>query len=106
MTGNEKSSSTYFDIVDAHLTVSSNIASYEATYGAFAIGGYPSYTVDSSGKATTWNNPKRIHFITEQEDIAREIDITEMLNDEDCDGGLRLYVRGVYGSVSFEFPYS
>jgi len=27
-------------------------------------------------------------------------------NDSDCDGGIKLYVKGIYGSVSFEKAYA
>lgn len=106
MTGNGKSSSTFFDIVDAIISVSGNTLTYETTYSATAVGGFPVYTKDSSGKATSWNNPKRVHFITKEENVARAVDITEMQNDSDCNGGVRLYVKGAYGSVSFEYSYS
>ena len=107
MTGNGgKASSTFFDIVDATLSVSENTLTFTTTYAATAVGGFPTYTVNSSGKATSWNNPKRVHFLTEDENIARSVDITAMRNDSDCNGGVRLYVKGVYGSVSFELKYT
>lgn len=106
MVGERKSSSTYFDIVDCHISVSGNTVKFSTTYMATAIGGVPVYTTDSDGRATTWNNPKRVRLLTEEENAAKEIDITEFLNDTDCDGGIRLYVRGVYGNVSFEYLYA
>ena len=106
MTGGDKTASTFFDIVDATIDVTGSSMHYSATYGAVAVGGFPSYTTDATGKATSWNNPKRIHIITEAEDVERTVDITEMINDSDCDGGVRLYIRGVYGSVSFEYKYA
>ena len=107
MTGNGgKTSSTFFDIVDATLSVSENTLTFTTTYAATAVGGFPAYTVNSSGKATSWNNPKRVHFLTDDENIARSVDITAMRNDSDCNGGVRLYVKGVYGSVSFELTYA
>ena len=106
MTGIGKASSTYFDIVDATMAVNGNTLTYTTTYGASAVGGYPSYTTDSSGNATSWNNPKRVHLLTDEEKVAESVDITEMRNDSNCNGGIRLYVKGVYGSVSFELPYA
>lgn len=105
MVGEGKTTSTFFDIVDCHMNVSADTLTFDTTYKALAIGGIPSYTTDANGKATSWNNPKRNRILTEAENVAKEIDITEFLNDEDCDGGLRLYVKGVYGSVSFEKLY-
>lgn len=106
MEGEGKTSSTYFDIVDCHISVSGDKASFTTTYFATAIGGVPTYTTDASGKATTWNNPKRNRILTEAENVAKEIDISEFLSDSDCTGGIRLYVKGIYGSVSFEYLYS
>lgn len=105
MTGDGKTSSTFFDIVDCTINVTGNNLTFTSTYNAVAVGGFPEYTEDSNGKATSWNNPKRIHLITEDENVARQIDITEMKNDADCNGGIRLYVNGIYGSVSFEHKY-
>lgn len=104
--GTEKTSSTYFDIVDCQFTINGNEVTFATTYMATAIGGYPTYTVDSSGKATSWNNPKRNRILTEAENVAKTIDITEFRNDSDCNGGIRLYVKGIYGSVSFEKAYA
>lgn len=106
MTGTGKSSRTFFDIVDCTIEITGNILSYTTTYNATAVGGYPVYTTDSNGKATSWNNPKRVHLVTEEENVSRQIDISEMKNDADCNGGIRLYVQGIYGSVSFEHSYS
>ena len=106
LTGSGKISSTFFDIVDATLSVSGNTLTFTTTYAATAVGGFPTYTVNSDGKATSWNNPKRVHFLTNDENIDRSVDITDIRNDNDCNGGVRLYVKGVYGSVSFELKYS
>ncbi len=104
--GTGKTSSTYFDIVDCQISIDGNTATFFTTYMATAIGGYPVYTVDSNGKATTWNNPKRNRLLTEEENVAKSIDITEFRNDNDCNGGIKLYVKGIYGSVSFEKAYA
>lgn len=106
MTGTEKSSSTYFDIVDCSMEIVDNTLNFHTTYKAVAVGGFPIYTVEESGKATTWNNPMRIHLVDDTENVQRKIDIEEMLLDGDCDGGVRLYVQGVYGIVSFEHKYN
>lgn len=106
MVGEGKTSSTYFDIVDCHMSVSSNTLTFDTTYMALAIGGVPTYSTDGNGKATSWNNPKRNRLVTEAENVAKEIDITEFTGDSDCAGGLRLYVKGIYGSVSFEKLYT
>lgn len=106
MVGDKKESSTYFDIVDCHIDIDGTDLTFSTTYYALAIGGVPVYTTNSSGKATSWNNPKRNRILTEEENVAKEIDITEFVNDSDCQGGIRLYVKGIYGSVSFEKIYS
>lgn len=106
MEGTGKTASTFFDIVDAHASISSNTLTFDTTYEAVAVGGYPTYTINSSGQATSWNNPKRVHLVTDAENTARSVDISEMTGDSDCNGGIRLYVKGAYGTVSFEFPYS
>ena len=106
MEGDKKTTSTYFDIVDCQISVSGNTATFETTYIATAIGGFPVYTEDGTGKATSWNNPKRNRLLTEEENVSKEIDITEFTGDSDCNGGIRLYVKGIYGSVSFEKKYS
>lgn len=106
MIGDKKVSSTYFDIVDCTITIDGNTATFETTFMATAIGGFPVYSVDASGNATSWNNPKRNRILTEEENVDREIDITEFKNDSDCQGGIRLYVKGAYGTVSFEKKYS
>lgn len=106
LVGSGQSSSTYFDIVDCQFTIDGNEVTFATTYMATAIGGYPAYTTDSSGKATSWNNPKRNRILTEEENVAKTIDITEFRNDTDCNGGIRLYVKGIYGSVSFEKAYA
>ena len=106
MVGDKKESSTYFDIVDCHIDIDGTDLTFSTTYYALAIGGVPVYTTNSSGKATSWNNPKRNRILTEEENVAKEIDITEFVNDSDCQGGIRLYVKGIYGSVSFEKLYS
>lgn len=105
MTGSGKSSSTFFDIVDCAASISGSTLTFQSTYGAFAIGGYPAYTKNAAGKATTWNNPKRVHFLTISERAGGYADITEMQNDAECNGGIRIYCRGAYGSVSFEVPF-
>lgn len=105
MVGDKKESSTYFDIVDCHIDIDGTDLTFSTTYYALAIGGVPVYTTNSSGKATSWNNPKRNRILTEEENVAKEIDITEFVNDSDCQGGIRLYVKGIYGSVSFEKLY-
>lgn len=106
MIGDKKTSSTYFDIVDCTISIDDDTATFETTYLATAIGGFPVYSVDGSGNATSWNNPKRNRIITEEENVNREIDITEFINDSDCQGGIRLYVKGAYGTVSFEKKYN
>lgn len=106
MTGAGKTASTFFDIVDCHASISSNTLSFDTTYEAVAVGGYPTYTTNSSGQATSWNNPKRVHLITDAENTARSVDISAMTGDSDCDGGIRMYVKGAYGIVSFEIPYA
>lgn len=106
MEGDKKTTSTYFDIVDCQISISGNTATFETTYIATAIGGFPVYTEDGTGKATSWNNPKRNRILTEEENVSKEIDITEFTGDTDCNGGIRLYVKGIYGSVSFEKKYS
>lgn len=106
MIGSKKVSSTFFDIVDCTITINGDTATFETTFVATAIGGFPVYSVDSSGNATSWNNPKRNRILTEEENVDREIDITEFVNDSDCQGGIRLYVKGAYGTVSFEKKYS
>lgn len=106
MIGSNKESSTFFDIVDCYISVDGNTAEFSTTYIATAIGGVPTYTTDQTGKATSWNNPKRNRLLTEEENVAKTIDITEFKNDADCAGGIRLYVKGIYGSVSFEHLYS
>ena len=88
------------------MSVSSNTLTFDTTYMALAIGGVPTYSTDGNGKATSWNNPKRNRLVTEAENVAKEIDITEFTGDSDCAGGLRLYVKGIYGSVSFEKLYT
>lgn len=105
MTGTGKSSSTFFDIVDCTISVNGNTLEFTTTYAATAVGGFPVYTVDTDGKATSWNNPKRVHLVTNEENVNRTVDITEMRNDSDCNGGVRVYVKGIYGSVSFEHKY-
>ena len=106
LVGEKKTSSTYFDIVDCYIDIDGTDLTFSTTYEALAIGGIPAYTTDASGKATSWNNPKRNRILTEEENVAKEIDITEFANDSDCQGGIRLYVKGIYGSVSFEKLYS
>jgi len=106
MTGTGKSSSTFFDIVDCTISVTGNTLTFTTTYNALAVGGFPTYTVDANGNATSWNNPKRVHLVTNEENVNRTVDITEMRNDSDCNGGVRVYVKGIYGSVSFEHKYS
>lgn len=106
MSGDGKVSSTFFDIVDCHMSVSGDTLTFDTTYKATAIGGVPTYSTDGNGKATSWNNPKRNRILTDEENVAKEINITEFVNDSDCQGGIRLYVKGIYGSVSFEKLYS
>lgn len=106
MTGTGKSSSTFFDIVDCTISVNGNTMTFTTTYAATAVGGFPTYTVDANGNATSWNNPKRVHLVTNEENVNRTVDIAEMRNDSDCNGGVRVYVKGIYGSVSFEHKYS
>lgn len=106
MVGSDKESSTFFDIVDATVSVNGNALTFNTTYSATAVGGFPTYTTDADGKATSWNNPKRVILLTDAENVARSVDITEIKNDSDCDGGVRLYVKGAYGSVSFEQFFS
>ena len=106
MIGEKKESCTYFDIVDCYIDIDGTDLAFSTTYKALAIGGIPAYTTDASGKATSWNNPKRNRILTEEENVTKEIDITEFVNDSDCQGGIRLFVKGIYGSVSFEKLYS
>jgi len=105
MMGSGKKSSTFFDIVDCTASISGNDVTFATTYSATAVGGYPTYSTDSSGKATTWNNPKRVRLLTETENVGRAFDISDMRGDSDCTGGIRIYIKGAYGSVSFEYPY-
>lgn len=105
MEGDGKSSSTFFDIVDCYISISGNTVKFSTTYMATAIGGVPTYST-SDGKCTSWNNPKRNRMITEAENVSKTIDIAEFKSDSDCAGGIRLYVKGIYGSVSFEKLYS
>lgn len=105
MTGSGKQSSAWFDIVDCAASISGNVLSFKTTYGAYAIGGYPKYTKNSSGKATSWNNPKRVRFLTMDERKTGSASIADMKADADCDGGIRVYCLGAYGFVSFEIPY-
>lgn len=105
MVGVSKSSSTFFDIVDCSATIDEDTVTFNTTYSAKAVGGYPTYSKDSSGKATTWNHHKRVRFLTDAENVNRTFDISDMHADNDCTGGILLYVGGVFGNVSFEFPY-
>lgn len=106
MVGTGKQSSTFFDIVDCSATKSGNNVTVTTTKKLLCIGGYPTYNVDSDGNATTWNNPVNNLIATEAEQTGKVMDISEILADNECNGGLRIYVSGKYGSVSWEYPWS
>lgn len=100
-------SSTFFEIVDCASTISGNtITAVPNKCTLVGIGGYPVYQTDSSGKAITWNNPKRVHLATAAETQSGVFSITDMQSDSDCSGGIVVYAKGKYGTVSWEVPYS
>lgn len=98
MIGTGKQSSTYFDIIDCSVSLNGNTISWTNS-NATAIGGFPTYTVDASGKATSWNNPTRVHILTDAEISAKQADVSSIT----VGGGFRVYARGKYGSVSWEY---
>lgn len=98
MTGTGKTSSTYFDIIDNTITLNGTTLSW-TNGNSTAVGGFPSYTVDANGKATSWNNPTRVHILTSAEKTAKSLDISSIT----VGGGFRVYATGVYGSVSWEY---
>lgn len=101
MTGTGKTSSTYFDIIDNTVSLNGTTLSWTSTT-ATAVGGFPTYTVDANGKATSWNNPTKVHILTSAEQSAKSLDISNIT----VGGGFRVYANGVYGSVSWEYKTS
>lgn len=102
-----RTSSTFFEIIGCTATISNNLITVHTDRCVLVgIGGYPIYRVDSNGKAIDWNNNKRVHLATNQEAQSGIVNIADMLADEDCDGGILVYVKGKYGTVSYEIPYA
>jgi hypothetical protein len=98
MTGTGKTSSTYFDIIDNTITLAGTVLSW-TNPNTLAVGGFPQYTVDSNGKALSWNNPTRVHILEDAEKTARSLDVSDIT----VGGGFRVYAKGLYGSVSWEY---
>lgn len=102
MVGTNKQSSTFFDIVDCSAVKDGNTLSVTTTNNLLAVSSYPTYTVDSGGHATSWNNPDRLRMATKAERTSGTISLDGLTSS----GGLRVYVSGKYGSVSWEYPWS
>lgn len=106
MIGTDTTSSTFFDIVSCSVSKNENIVTVTTQNECVAIGGYATYTTDSQGNATSLCNPTRVHLTDASEKSSGNVDIQEILDDSSCSGGIRVYVSGTYGNVSWEYPWS